>query len=316
VDIMKNKKVYAKWNKPKKFDNNLIVIGGGAAGLVSAYIAAAVKAKVTLIEANKMGGDCLNYGCVPSKALIRSAKLAQEMRNAEHYGLENTEPTFSFSKVMTRIQNIIKKIEPHDSVERYTELGVNVLEGYGKLIDHWTVEVKLKNGETQTITARSIVIAAGAQPFVPPIPGLDEVNFLTSDTLWDEFEKRDAVPKRLRVLGGGPIGCELAQSFARLGSSVSQIEILPRIMIREDEEVSALAKETLEKDGVSVLTDNKAVRCEIIDNKKFIFLEHEGSEKRIEFDDIICAVGRVARLTGYGLDDIGVSVEHTVVTNV
>ena len=315
TNAIQKRKVYAKWNKPKQFDNNLIVIGGGAAGLVSAYIAAAVKAKVTLIESNKMGGDCLNYGCVPSKALIKSAKVAQDMRNAEHYGLENSEPSFSFSKVMARVHDVIAKIEPHDSVERYTELGVNVIEGYAKIIDPWTVEVKLNNGETQKLTARSIVIAAGAKPFVPPIPGLDDVEYLTSDTLWHEFEKREAPPKRLIVLGGGPIGCELAQSFARLGSSVSQIEMLPRIMIREDEEVSDLAKESLEKDGVSVLTKHKALRCEKVEGKKFIVVEHEGAEKRIEFDDIICAVGRVARLTGYGLEDIGVSVERTVVTN-
>ncbi len=315
ISSIQKKKVYAKWNKPKSFDRNLIVIGGGAAGLVSSYIAAAVKAKVTLVEAHKMGGDCLNYGCVPSKALIKSAKVAQQMRDGEKYGLESTTPTFSFKKVMARVHDIIAAVEPHDSVERYTGLGVEVLQGYAKVVDPWTVEIALNDGTTQRLTARSIVIAAGAQPFVPPIPGLDDVGYLTSDTLWDELAKHEEPPKRMVVLGGGPIGCELAQSFARLGSSVAQIEMLPRIMIREDQEVSDLAKSTLEKNGVQVLTEHKALRCEKEGEDKYIVVEHAGKEKRVPFDVLICAVGRMARLTGYGLEDIGVSTERTVVTN-
>tara|TARA_R110001583_G_scaffold22377_7_gene84022 strand:- start:22615 stop:24765 length:2151 start_codon:yes stop_codon:yes gene_type:complete len=315
ISQINKRKVYAKWNKPKQFDRNLIVIGGGAAGLVSSYIAAAVKAKVTLIEAHKMGGDCLNYGCVPSKALIKSAKIAKQMATADHYGLQATTPTFSFRNVMDRVHKVIAAVEPHDSVERYTELGVDVVQGYGKLVDPWTVEITLKDGSTQRLTARSIIIAAGAQPFVPPIPGLEEVGYLTSDTLWHEFAQRDEAPKRLVVLGGGPIGCELAQSFARLGSNVSQVEMLPRIMIREDEEVSELTKRSLESDGVQVLTEHKALRLEKEGDNKILVVEFEGKEKRIEFDDLICAVGRVARLSGYGLEDIGVSTERTVVTN-
>ncbi len=315
ISSIQKKKVYAKWNKPKSFDRNLIVIGGGAAGLVSSYIAAAVKAKVTLIEAHKMGGDCLNYGCVPSKALIKSAKVAQQMRDGEKYGLESTTPTFSFKKVMARVHDIIAAVEPHDSVERYTGLGVEVLQGYAKVVDPWTVEIALNDGTTQRLTARSIVIAAGAQPFVPPIPGLDDVGYLTSDTLWDELAKHEEPPKRMVVLGGGPIGCELAQSFARLGSAVAQIEMLPRIMIREDQEVSDLAKSALEKSGVQVLTEHKALRCEKDGDDKYIVVEHAGEEKRVPFDILICAVGRTARLTGYGLEDIGVSTERTVVTN-
>lgn len=312
---IKQRKVYAKWNKPKKFDRNLIVIGGGAAGLVSAYIAAAVKAKVTLIEAHKMGGDCLNYGCVPSKALIKSAKIAKQMSTADHYGLEAITPTFNFRNVMERVHKVIAAVEPHDSVERYTELGVEVLQGYGKLVDPWTVEIKLNDGTTQRLTARSIIIAAGAKPFIPPIPGLEDVGYLTSDTLWHEFSKLDSAPKRLVVLGGGPIGCELAQSFARLGSNVAQIEMLPRIMIREDEEVSKLTKISLENDGVQVLTEHKALRLEKEGDNKILIVEYQGKEKRIEFDQLICAVGRVARLSGYGLEDIGVSTARTVVTN-
>ena len=315
ISIVKAKRVYDNWTKPKTFDRNLIVIGAGAGGLVSSYIAAAVKAKVTLIEAHKMGGDCLNYGCVPSKALIKSAKLAKQMQVAENYGLENVQPSFSFKKVMQRIHNIIAEVEPHDSVERYTGLGVEVLQGYAKMIDPWTVEIALNDGGTQHLTARSIVIAAGASPFVPPLPGIEDSGYVTSDTLWDEFAKRDEIPKRLVVLGGGPIGCELSQSFARLGSEVIQIERGARIMAREDQEVSELAKASLESDGVRVLTGHTALRCEKDGELKFIVVEHEGQEQRIEFDDLLCAVGRVARLTGYGLETLGIETDRTVVTN-
>jgi pyruvate/2-oxoglutarate dehydrogenase complex dihydrolipoamide dehydrogenase (E3) component/uncharacterized membrane protein YdjX (TVP38/TMEM64 family) len=317
VAAVQKRKVYARWadQRPKTFDRNLIVIGGGAGGLVSAYIAAAVKAKVTLIEAHKMGGDCLNYGCVPSKALIKSAKIAHQMRHASNYGLSDVTPSFSFKAVMQRVHDVIKAIEPHDSIERYTGLGVEVLQGYGKLINPWTVEIALNGGGTQSLTARSIVIAAGARPFVPPLPGLDDVGYVTSDTLWDEFVKLDEVPPRLVVLGGGPIGCELAQSFARLGSHVTQVEMGARIMVREDEEVSELAKAALEADGVQLLTGHKALRCEMVNGEKTLVVEHAGAEKRIVFDQLLCAVGRVARLQGYGLEDLGIPTHRTVQTN-
>ncbi len=322
---VQKRKVYARWadQKPKTFDRNLIVIGGGAGGLVSAYIAAAVKAKVTLIEAHKMGGDCLNYGCVPSKALIKSAKLAQQMRHGANYGLSDTAPVFSFKAVMQRVHDVIAAIEPHDSIERYTGLGVEVLQGYAKLVNPWTVEIALNGGGTGPngtpkvvrLTARAIVIAAGARPFVPPLPGLEEVAYVTSDTLWDEFAKLDAVPQRLVVLGGGPIGSELAQSFARLGSHVTQVEMGARIMAREDEEVSALAKASLEADGVDVLTSHKALRCELVNGEKTLIVAHNGIEKRIVFDQLLCAVGRVARLQGYGLEELGIPTHRTVQTN-
>jgi len=317
ITMFQNKKVYAKWasQKPKRFDRNLIVIGAGAAGLVTSYIAAAVKAKVTLVEAHKMGGDCLNYGCVPSKALIKSAKLATQMRHGEHYGLEATQPTFSFKKVMARVHDVIRTVAPHDSIERYTDLGVEVLQGYARIVNPWTVEIKLNSGEIQRLTTRSIVIGTGARPLVPPLPGLDDVGYVTSDTLWDEFAKLDASPARLVVLGGGPIGCELAQSFARLGSKVTQVEMAPRIMIREDEEVSDLARDALTRDGVGVLTGHKALRCEREGERKFIVVEHQGAELRIEFDALLCAVGRVARLSGYGLEELGIPTQRTVVTN-
>jgi len=315
LNFLQRRRVYAKWQRPQRFDRNLVVIGGGAAGLVSAYIGAAVKAKVTLIEAHKMGGDCLNYGCVPSKALIKSSRLAHQMRHADHYGLAAAEPKFSFRKVMARVHEIIRAVEPHDSVERYTRLGVEVLRGYARVVDPWTVEVALNDGGTQRLTTRSIVIAAGARPFVPALPGIEDVGYLTSDTLWEAFAKLDEPPARLVVLGGGPIGCELAQSFARLGSQVTQIQRGPRILPNEDEEVSALARAAFERDGITVLTGQQAVRCELEGERKFIVVEHGGAERRIEFDALLCAVGRVARLSGYGLEELGIPTDRTVVTN-
>ena len=317
VDAVKGRKVYARWNhvKPKSFDRNIIVIGAGAGGLVTALIGAAVKAKVTLVEAHKMGGDCLNFGCVPSKAIIKSAKLAHQMRHAQNYGLNAATPTFSFKAVMQRVHDIIAAIAPHDSVERFTGLGVDVAEGYAKIINPWTVEIALNDGTKKTLTTRSIVIAAGASPVVPPLPGIEQSGYVTSDTLWDAFAKLDDVPKRLVVLGGGPIGCELAQSFARLGSQVMQVEMGPRILIREDEEVSEYALKSLQADGVEVLTNHKALRFENVSGVKTLVVEHAGAEKRIEFDEVICAVGRIARLKGYGLEDLGIPTQRTVDTN-
>ena len=317
LQYLKRRKVYARWKavRPARFDRNLIVIGAGAGGLVSAYIAAVVKAKVTLIEVHKMGGDCLHYGCVPSKALIRSAKLAQQMRHGARYGLSDSTPVFSFKAVMQRIHAVIRAIEPHDSVERYTGLGVEVLQGYARIVNPWTVEIALNGGGTQTLTTRSIVIAAGARPLVPDLPGLEEAGYVTSDTLWDVFSELDEVPRRLVVLGGGPVGCELAQAFARLGSQVTQVEMAPRLMLREDEEVSELARQSLAADGVRVLTEHQALRCERAGDLKTLVVAHAGSEIRIDFDQLICAVGRVARLEGYGLEALGIPAQRTVDTN-
>ncbi|POP51172.1 pyridine nucleotide-disulfide oxidoreductase [Zhongshania marina] len=299
----------AKYSRPKRFDRNLIVIGGGAAGLVSAYIASAVKAKVTLIEAHKMGGDCLNYGCVPSKALIKTAKLAAQQRHGERYGLSGSEPVIDFRRITARINDVIARIEPHDSVARYTELGVDVVQGYARLIDPWTVEIALNSGGVQRLTARAIIIAAGAEPAVPPLPGLEEVGYLTSDTLWDALTQSGEAPKRLLVLGGGAIGCELAQSFARLGSSVTQLEMLPRILYREDEDVSAAITKSLVDDGVNIVTDRRALRCEIDgEQKRMIVSDACGCESSIEFDTLLCAVGRKPRLQGYGLEELGIDI--------
>ncbi|MGJ8581913.1 MAG: dihydrolipoyl dehydrogenase family protein, partial [Psychromonas sp.] len=298
-----------------KFDRNMVVIGAGAGGLVTSYIAAAVKAKVTLVEAGEMGGDCLNYGCVPSKAIIKSAKIAEQIRNAHHYGLEDTTPQFSFKKVMERVHQVVADVAPHDSVERYTNLGVEVEKGYAKILDPWTVEISYEDGTKKKLTTRTIVIATGARPFVPPLPGIEETGYVTSDTLWTEFAKLDTPPEKLVVLGGGPIGSELAQSFARLGSNVTQIEMAERIMIKEDLEVSEFATESLKESGVNILTSHQALRCEIKDGKKFIIVKHNEEELEIEYDQLLCAVGRSARLTGYGLEELGIETNRTIVTN-
>ncbi|WP_334190443.1 FAD-dependent oxidoreductase [Noviherbaspirillum sp.] len=292
------RRVYAKWKKPARFDRNLVVIGAGAAGLVTSYIAATVKAKVTLIEGHKMGGDCLNFGCVPSKALIRSAKFVQQARESASLGIAEANVNFNFADVMARIHRVIGDIEPHDSVERYTGLGVDVVQGKAKIVSPWEVEVGGRR-----LTTRSIVIAAGARPLVPPIPGIDDVGYLTSDSLWSLQE----LPKRMVVLGGGPIGCELAQAFARFGSAVTQVEMAPRLMGREDEDAAALVTAALESDGVNVMTGFKAVRCENSGGIKRLFVQQNGSGKEvaIEFDLLLCAVGRIARTEGYGLEELG-----------
>jgi pyruvate/2-oxoglutarate dehydrogenase complex dihydrolipoamide dehydrogenase (E3) component/uncharacterized membrane protein YdjX (TVP38/TMEM64 family) len=317
VGWLARRKVYAKWTKPRSFDRNLVVIGAGAGGLVSAYIAAAVKAKVTLIEGHKMGGDCLNFGCVPSKALIRSAKMARQLKKAHELGVADAVGRVDFAAVMKRVHGVIRDIEPHDSIDRYTGLGVEVLQGHARITSPWTVEVKRADGRMQTLTTKNIVIAAGASPFVPPIPGLKEAGFLTSDTVWGLPE----LPKRLVVLGGGPIGSELAQSFARLGSAVTQVEMAPRIMVREDPEVSELVAASLRADGVNVLTGHEAVRVEVVDGEKRLIAKTSaqagGVEVVIPFDELLCAVGRSPRVTGYGLEELGIALtpRKTIETN-
>ncbi len=303
VDVVKAHKVYARWPRPARFDRNLVVIGAGSAGLVSAYIAAAVKAKVTLVEKHRMGGDCLNTGCVPSKALIKSAKLLATMKRARELGLKSATAEFDFADIMERVQRVVQTVEPHDSVERYTSLGVECLQGEAKITSPWTVEVKTAQG-TQTLTTRSIVIAAGARPFIPPIPGIDQAGCLTSDTVWSLRE----LPKRLVVLGGGPIGSELTQCFARLGSQVTQVEMLPRILIREDPEISDRVLQQFRKEGVTVLVNHKAQRFALENGEKVLYCETEGREVRVVFDALLCAVGRVANTAGYGLEELGIPV--------
>ena len=311
VEMAKARRVYRRWKKPRRFERNLVVIGAGSAGLVSAYIAAAVKAKVTLVEKDRMGGDCLNTGCVPSKALIRSARALADMRRAADYGLRAPRVEFDFAEVMERVQRVIRTVAPHDSVERYSALGVECIQGEARITSPWTVEI---DGQ-RTLTTRAIVIAAGARPLVPPIPGIENTRVLTSDTLWELRE----LPQRLVVLGGGPIGCELAQAFARLGSRVTQVEMLPRLLSREDPEVSEMVREQFAAEGIDVRTGYRAVRvepgrtlvCEPHDGKQ------QGGEARFDFDVLLCALGRVPNTAGYGLEELGIPVTkaRTVETN-
>ena len=316
-------RVLAPWSaqRPRSFDRNLIVIGAGAGGLVTAYIAATVKAKVTLVEAHKMGGDCLNYGCVPSKALIKSAKVAHQMRHADKYGLQATVPVVHFKAVMERIQKVIRAIEPHDSAERYTALGVDVRQGYARLISPWTVEITAADGSTERLTARSIVIAAGASPVVPPLPGIEASNYVTSDTLWERFAEYDAPPRRVVVLGGGPIGCELAQALSRLGCQVTVVESSKQLLPREDTDVAGVVAGALAADGVDLRTGHTALRCEstsdngAVAQRSLVLQGPDGAEHTVAYDELVCAVGRKARLTGYGLETLGLPASRTIDTN-
>jgi pyruvate/2-oxoglutarate dehydrogenase complex dihydrolipoamide dehydrogenase (E3) component len=273
-----------------------------------------VKAEVTLVEAHRMGCDCLNTGCVPSKALIRTASIVKQLRDAGDlatHGLSVDGVQLDFAATMQRVADTVRAIEPHDSVARYSGLGVDVQIGRAKILDPWHVQITAADGALQTLSTRAIVIATGAEPFVPPLPGIHEVGCLTSDTLWHLRE----LPRRLLVLGGGPIGCELAQAFARLGSAVTQVEMAPRLLLREDEEVSAFAAQRLAADGVSVLTGHQALRFEITHGEKIAVVKAGDTEKRIAFDELLCAVGRVARLAGFGLEELGIPTQRTVLTD-
>lgn len=302
VGFLRRRRVYAGWQKPDHFDYNLLVIGGGSAGLVSAYIAAAVKAKVALIEKDQMGGDCLNTGCIPSKALIRSAKAADTLRHANRYGLESVPVKGSFKTIMERVQSVIRKVEPHDSPERYEQLGVECIAGEASFVSPWELKVRLNDGGTKRLTARSIVVATGGKPAVPPIPGLADMQPLTSDNLWQLREQ----PKRLLVLGGGPIGSEMAHAFARLGSQVTQVERGDRLLPREDVEVSELMLKQFEADGVDVRLNHSAAEFCLEDGEKVVYCDQNGERVRIAFDQALVAVGRAANTENLGLDRIGV----------
>ncbi|MEA3155050.1 MAG: hypothetical protein QOK44_2639 [Betaproteobacteria bacterium] len=304
LDALKRRKIYSGFVKPRRFDRNVIVIGAGSAGLVSAYIAAAVKAKVTLVEKDRMGGDCLNTGCVPSKALIRTARLLSNIRRSSEFGLAHATVNYEFADVMERVQRVIRRIEPHDSVQRYAALGVECLKGEAKIKDPWTIQVSFPDGRIRALTTRSIVIAAGARPYVPPIPGLQEVRPLTSDTVWD----LRTLPRRLVVLGGGPIGCELAQCFVRLGSEVTLVEMLPRILMREDPDVSDIVVKRFQAEGITVLTGHKAKQVLKENGENILVAEKDARDVRIAFDQIICAVGRTANTSGYGLEELNIPV--------
>lgn len=309
IDFIKAKQVYKGYDKPAAFDRDIVVLGAGAGGLVSAYIGSAVKAKVSLIEKHQMGGDCLNTGCVPSKALIRSAKLMNNIKTSEKYGVQNASGEIDFTKTMARVHEIISKIEPHDSVERYQSLGVDVIQGEGRITSPWTVEV---NG--QTLNTRNIIIATGGRPFVPPITGLDQIDYLTSENLW----QLNSLPKRLVVLGGGPIGSEMAQAFCRLGSEVWQVERGAHIMGREDPDVAAMVQQRFETDGIHVLVNTSAVAVETnADGETALVCEQDKETLKLPFDNIIIAVGRKANTSGFGLEELGITLDKrgTVATN-
>ena len=300
-------------NRRAKNDANLIVIGAGSAGLVSAYIAAAVKAKVILIEQDAMGGDCLNRGCVPSKALIASAKFLHNIKRAREYGVHTASAQFEFAEVMRRVHEIIEAIAPHDSIARYQSLGVEVVSGRAEMTSKHSVVVAQADGQRRELRARNIIIATGGEPFVPPIDGIQQVDALTSDDVWHLRE----LPERLLVLGGGPIGCELAQCFARFGSRVTMVEMLPQIMIREDAEIAAHIAEVLTAEGVELRVAHRAEQFEVRDGKKILHCDHNGKRASFEFDRVLIAVGRAARIQGFGLQqlDIPIGKRRTIETD-
>lgn len=331
---LQQRSVLAPWRaqRPHSFDRNLVVIGAGAGGLVSAYLGAAAQARVTLVEARQMGGDCLHSGCVPSKALIHCARLAHQLRHAEHYAFDSCLRTadgrkaaISFKKVMQHVQAAMAAVAPHDSVQRYTALGVEVLQGHARITTPWTVEVTHADGSVQALRTRSIVIAAGARPVVPALPGLEHVAYVTSDTLWERLAALDTAPAHLLVLGGGPVGCELAQAFARLGSQVTLVEQGSRLLSGEDADVSAVARHALQADGVTVYTNSRALRVQSHAHTRggtadgtaagVLVVSHHGTEHAIAFDQLLLAVGRAPHLNGYGLEALGLATQQHLPTN-
>ena len=310
LSALQQRRVYKGWKKPKKFDRNLVVIGAGSAGLVTAYIAAAIKSKVTLVERHKMGGDCLNTGCVPSKSILHASKLAHIHHTSQNAGVTYEAPKIDFKAVMNKVHSVIKSIEPHDSVERYESLGVNVSIGNATIVSPWQVDIQTENG-VESLTTRNIVIATGARAFVPDIPGLKDIDYLTADNLWEITEQ----PKRMIVLGGGPIGCELSQAFGRLGTHVTQIERGDQVLSKEDPDAAKHLQTQLEKDGIDLRLNTSAIAVETTSEGNVLVVEFAGKEERIPFDKILVAVGRQANLTGFGLEDLGIETDRTIITN-
>lgn len=298
ISALQRRKRLGAYKKPARFDANVVVIGGGSAGLVTSLIVAGAKARVMLVEKEKMGGDCLYTGCVPSKSIIRSGRIMSYIRRASDYGIVDAAGSVDFQKVMGRVRDVIATIEPHDSPERYQGLGVECLSGEARLISPYEVEV---NGKV--ITTESVVIAAGARPLVPPIPGLDSIDYLTSDSVWSLAE----LPKRLLVVGGGPIGCELAQAFSHLGSKVTQVDKAPRIMPREDPEVSTAVAARFAEQGIELLTDHELLRFETVDGEHFMEAKCGEKTVRVAFDKVLLAIGRRPNVEGYGLEELGVA---------
>lgn len=297
LDALRARRAYARWTRPARYDYNLIAIGAGSAGLVTSYIGAAVKAKVALIERQRMGGDCLNTGCVPSKALIRTARLLADARKASRYGVRALHADFDFAAAMARVHEVIAKVEPHDSVARYSDLGVECIAGEARLVDPWTVEVGGRR-----LRARNIVIATGARPTVPDLPGLGDVDYLTSDSVWELREQ----PRRLLVLGGGPIGCELGQCFARLGCEVTLVQRNARLLPKEDADASAALRAAFEHEGIALALGAEAVRVEKDGEGGRLIVREAGGERAIPFDRLLLALGRTANVSGFGLEELGV----------
>ncbi|MFT4937115.1 MAG: pyruvate/2-oxoglutarate dehydrogenase complex dihydrolipoamide dehydrogenase (E3) component [Paraglaciecola sp.] len=310
LSALQQRRVYKGWKKPQKFDRNLVVIGAGSAGLVTAYIAAAIKSSVTLVEKHKMGGDCLNTGCVPSKSLLHASKLAHVQNTSQNAGITYAAPTIDFKAVMEKVHSVIAAIEPHDSVERYESLGVKVEIGSATIVSPWQVDIQTENGLV-SLTTRNIVIATGARAFVPDIPGLKDIDYLTADNLWEITEQ----PKRMIVLGGGPIGCELSQAFSRLGTKVTQIERGNQLLSKEDPEAAEQLQIQLQKDAVDLRLNTTATAIVSGPEGNSVELECDGKKELIPFDKILVAVGRQANLSGFGLEKLGIETDRTVITN-
>ena len=302
--------VAAAARKPRRFDRNLIVIGGGAGGLVTAYMAAALKARVTLVEAERLGGDCLYTGCVPSKALIHAARTAEQVRQAHRVGVKVGAPEIDWPAIARHLQSAVQAIEPHDSIERYTGLGVDVVQGRARLLDPWTVEIQTAQG-LQRLSARHIVLATGAEPVRPELPGLEQLPHACTDTLWRQLAERPQLPRRMLVLGGGAVGCELAQAFARLGVALTLVEQGAQLLAREDEDVAAAALEALQASGVQVHLSSRALRCE--DGR--VWLQTPQGEQAVATDFVLAALGRRPRLQGLGLESLGLEVSHGLATD-
>ena len=300
IGYIKSRKYIKRYKKPKKFDYNVVVIGAGSGGLVASYIASVIKAKVALVEKLKMGGDCLNTGCVPSKALIKSAKVHSLFNRASDFGFKSAKVDFDFADVMERVQNVIKKVEPHDSVERFTKLGVDCIQGFGKIISPYEVEI----GGNKRVTTRSIILSTGGRPAPPPFKGSDKVKVLNSDNIWDLRK----LPKQFLVIGAGPIGCEIAQCFQRLGSQVTLVQRGPRILPKEDAEAAEIVHTRMEREGMKILTSHPTKEFVVDGNRKFVRCEHNGTPVEVEFDEVLCALGRLPNRENLGLEDLEIQV--------
>ena len=280
---------------------DICVIGGGSGGLTVAAAAAAFGVSVVLIEAGKMGGDCLNYGCVPSKAIIAAAKTANSMRHAEKFGIKNVEPEVNFRKVHDHVHSVIAAIAPNDSVERFTALGVKVIEAHGKFKDAKTVVA----GDYE-IKARRFVVATGSSAFVPPIAGLESVEYLTNETLFDETRK----PNHLLVIGGGPIGMEMAQAHRRLGSKVTVIEGL-KALGKDDPELAEVVLRNVRADGVEILEGANVVGVEQTTKTKVtVRIATEEGERDVSGSHILVATGRAANVNGLDLEKAGIKYDR------